>query len=908
MNSQSLQTKWHGQEISDVFSHLETSAYGLSHDEATRRREQFGDNTIPEAKRQSLVVIFFKQFKNLLVLILLIAAGLSLYFDHLFDAIVIVVVIVINAIFGFVQEYKSEKAIAALKKLVKDTAKVVRDGQLHETEIANLVPGDVLFVENGDKIPADGRVIEQSNLLTNEASLTGESVPQHKTTAALSEQAALPERKNMVFSGTVAVSGEGRVVVTATGQHTFLGKIAADVQEAGNQPSTFMIKVNRLGHQLGFLAIGAAAILMGIGFWRGFEQFEVLLLGVATAVSAIPEGLPVVLAVVLAIGVQRMARKNAIVKHLASVEPLGMAQVICTDKTGTLTRNIMTATRLFVGGDAFSVTGTGYELEGDFWLDETKVQPLRNQYLTDLLTVGALTNRAVVDKTADKESPEVIGDPTEIALVVAAAKAGLHKHDLTVEYKTIDTLPFTSEYKYQALLVDQVQNKKITRQLFSIGAFESVIMQCTTVVWEDAIVELTDEIKKMLTEQMHAYARDGFRVIAAAYNPESALSDDVTHDDVSSLTFLGLFGIIDPPRDEVKSAIAQCKSAGIRLVMVTGDNKDTAVAIAREVGLLEKHDDGSQDVYTDKDVANLSDTEFAQIAKSVKILARVSPATKLRLVKTIRSQNNIVAMTGDGVNDAPALKAADIGVAMGKVGTDVARESAEIVLSDDNFASLVQAVKEGRVVFNNVRKTTGYLVTTNVAELVTLIIALVIGLPMPLLPIHVLLLNLVTDGIPVISLATEPDHGDVLKRPPFKTKTNIIDKEVVHLMVINAVLMAIGTIAIGYTFLQSNDIEYGRTIVFTTMSLFQAWNIFNMRSMNKSIISLRWLSNKYVNMAFLFSVGFAIVAMYVPFLAKIFSFKPLSLDHWAIIVPVTFTIIIAVEIYKYIRFKEKRFM
>jgi len=894
----------------EVLSALGTTQYGLTQAEVDQRREFFGENILPEPEKTSLLKVFLKQFNNFLVYILLLAAGFSIYFSHYIDAVVIGVVVLINAIFGFVQEYRSEKAVAALKKLVKDNIRVVRNGNMHEIDVKFLVPGDIIFIESGDKLPADARVIESNNLLTNEAALTGESVPQHKTEEKLPKQVPLPERNNMVYSGTVVVGGEGKAVVTATGKFTRLGMIATDVTESGSGPSHFMQKVNHLARQLGLIAILGSVIVMILGWWRGFDHFEVLLLGIASAVSGIPEGLPAVLAIVLAIGVQRMAKNNAIIKHLSSVEPLGMANVICTDKTGTLTKNKMTVTKIYIADKAYEITGTGYDLEGEFWLGNKKVKALADQCLTQMLTIGSLTNHAAIvepeNKSENDNELEIMGDPTEIALVVAAHKADLKKQELLADYKIINNLSFNPEFKMQAVLVERKDSDK-EREIFVIGALESILPRCEHLVCEKKQVSFSDEHKEKIANSVKNEANRGHRLIGAALLKVGREVNEITFESLRGMTFVGFFALIDPPREEAVAAIEQCRSAGVRLVIMTGDSKDTALAISRQLGIFAKDEKAADYVFTDEEIREFSDSKFSQIAKEVKILARVSPQTKMRLVKELKRQGNVVAMIGDGVNDAPALKAADIGVAMGQVGTDVAREAAEIILSDDNFASLIKAIREGRVVFNNVRRTSSYLITTNVAEFLILIVAIAIGMPMPLLPIHVLWLNLITDGFPSITLATEPSHGDVLKRPPFPPKTKILNSEVFYLMIIIGVLMVGGTLFLTYPLFKGGQLEHARTMVFASMSLFQLWNVFNMRSMNKSILRLGFFSNKWINLGLLGALSFQFLVMYIPGLREVFSFTALTLRDWLILLPVTFTVVIGVEIYKYFSFKDKRF-
>ncbi len=905
-----LQTEFYSLEVDKALELLDSSVYGLANDDVKARLNQFGLNVLPVEKKTSKILMFFSQFNSLLVYLLLGAAALSFYFDHVVDAVVILIVVLINAIFGFVQEYRSEKAIAALKKLVKDTIRVLRGGQQVEIEVAQLVPGDIMLVAEGDKLPADGRVIEAKNLLVNEASLTGESIPQRKIVNIINTKTALQERENMIYSGTVVVAGEGKVLITATGVITELGKIATQVQSSSRGKSHFMDKVDHLGKQLAIIAIVGSLLVVLIGWLNNFDWFDLFLFGIASAVSGIPEGLPVVLVVVLAIGVQRMAKRRAIVKHLASVEPLGMVDVICTDKTGTLTKNVMTVTNIFYGGKTISVSGTGYKLKGDFWSEHNKIVPLTDPWLARLLIAGSIVHHSSLIMKSDGENKdeavEVVGDPTEVALMIAAHKAGLSKEQLLVDHKIIDNIPFNSDDKFQAALIgSKLSDDSVENNLYTIGALETLLPRCKKILWQGEEKKSNHELIDEYEKNHKLLAQTGHRLIAIAYKSVNAKQTEINHEDVEGLTLLGLFALIDPPREEVKTAIDLCQRAGIRVIMITGDNIDTAMAIGKQIGLLDKKDDRGQ-VFTDLDIADYNDKQFADLAKKVKILARVSPTTKMRLVKELQASGHTVAMTGDGVNDAPALKQADIGVAMGRVGTDVAREAAEIVLADDNFASLVSAVEEGRAVFNNVRRTSAFLVTTNVAEFLTLIVMLLFGAGMPLLPIQILWLNLVTDGFAGISLATEKTHGDVLYRSPYPKGTKILNREVFDLIVIVGLLMVMCAVVVGYPLLKNGVYDYGRTMIFASMSILQLWNVFNLRSMNKSIWRVGWFKNNYINLGILASLVLMLVVMYVPFLQDVFSFVPLSFKDWLMIVPLTFSVILGVEIYKYFKFYDKR--
>jgi len=910
MEKKVLQTEFYSLEVDKALELLDSSVYGLANDDVKARLNQFGLNVLPVEKKTSKILMFFSQFNSLLVYLLLGAAALSFYFDHVVDAVVILIVVLINAIFGFVQEYRSEKAIAALKKLVKDTIRVLRGGQQVEIEVAQLVPGDIMLVAEGDKLPADGRVIEAKNLLVNEASLTGESIPQRKIVNIINTKTALQERENMIYSGTVVVAGEGKVLITATGVITELGKIATQVQSSSRGKSHFMDKVDHLGKQLAIIAIVGSLLVVLIGWLNNFDWFDLFLFGIASAVSGIPEGLPVVLVVVLAIGVQRMAKRRAIVKHLASVEPLGMVDVICTDKTGTLTKNVMTVTNIFYGGKTISVSGTGYKLKGDFWSEHNKIVPLTDSWLARLLIAGSIVHHSSLIMKSDGENKdeavEVVGDPTEVALMIAAHKAGLSKEQLLVDHNIIDNIPFNSDDKFQAALIgSKLPDDSVENNLYTIGALETLLPRCKKILWQGEEKKSNHELIDEYEKNHKLLAQTGHRLIAIAYKSVNAKQTEINHEDVEGLTLLGLFALIDPPREEVKTAIDLCQRAGIRVIMITGDNIDTAMAIGKQIGLLDKKYDRGQ-VFTDLDIADYNDKQFADLAIKVKILARVSPTTKMRLVKELQASGHTVAMTGDGVNDAPALKQADIGVAMGRVGTDVAREAAEIVLADDNFASLVSAVEEGRAVFNNVRRTSAFLVTTNVAEFLTLIVMLLFGAGMPLLPIQILWLNLVTDGFAGISLATEKTHGDVLYRSPYPKGTKILNREVFDLIVIVGLLMVMCAVVVGYPLLKNGVYDYGRTMIFASMSILQLWNVFNLRSMNKSIWRVGWFKNNYINLGILASLVLMLVVMYVPFLQDVFSFVPLSFKDWLMIIPLTFSVILGVEIYKYFKFYDKR--
>ncbi len=690
-----------------------------------------------------------------------------------------------------------------------------------------------------------------------------------------------------------------------TGIKTAIGKVASSIENIKKVKGHFEKKTGVLAKQMGFIAIVCAFIVFLVGFFmRGFALSEIFIFTIASLVAGIPEGLPAVLVIVLAIGAHRMAKRNAIIRTLSATETLGVATVIATDKTGTLTQNTMNVEKILLPGvDEISVSGEGWRPSGDFSQKDNSITPLENPRLSKLLHIACICNNARIEKKED-EKYKIIGDPTEAALVVLAEKAGIKKDELLGKEKRIDDLPFNSDLKYRASLSVLVEesNKK---EIYVIGAPEAVLSHSSFILGENGEKEITQESRQEILDGIQGLAKKAMRVLGLAYKRTPASTDDLSEDLVNDLVLVGIVGMIDPPRPQVKEAIAKAKKAGIRVIMKTGDHKDTAVAVAKEIGMIgEKTKNAYPEVLTEQELLKLSEEEFEEIIKHVSVFARLTPGMKLRMVGVLQKQGHIVAMTGDGVNDAPALKKADIGVAMGIIGTDVARESSDIVLADDNFASIMSAIEQGRTVFTNTRQASAFLITTNVAESISIITTLLLGLPLPLLPSQLLWLNLVTDGVTDVALAAEPSHEDALEEPPRKAKENILSKEIIPFILIMAGIMVTLTLIIFNAYLPSG-IEKARTGAFTVMAFTQLFNVLNMRSLKKSIFKIGLLSNKFIVASLIASVVLLAIVLYVPFFQGVFQFTSLGLLEILIIIFLSSSVLWAGELYKYLKLLKK---
>ncbi|PYI54645.1 calcium-translocating P-type ATPase, SERCA-type [Paenibacillus flagellatus] len=866
-------------------------ARGLSWEEAKERRSRHGDNELTEKRNVSLIALFLNQFKDFMVLVLMAATLVSGLLGEYLDAITIVAIIVMNGILGFIQEFRAERSLRALKELSAPSAKVLRDGTLAQIPAKELVPGDVVLIESGDRIPADVRWIETNSLYVEESALTGESVPVGKHTEALGGgDVPLGDQKNVGFMGTMATRGTAKGIVVRTGMDTEMGKIADLIQNTETMETPLQHRLEQLGKVLIAVAIGLTIMVVVAGILHGQPPYAMFLAGVSLAVAAIPEGLPAIVTIALALGVQRMIKRKAIVRKLPSVETLGCASVICSDKTGTLTQNKMTVTHVWLGGDVLEVTGDGYEPSGQILSGGQLVDLRQNQMLRRLLQIGVLCNNAHLheefpdQKRKSSKGPvkpvySIKGDPTEGALVVLGAKAGITRHSLEGLYERKGELPFDSDRKRMSVLLQHQGG----RLLYTKGAPDVVLEKCAYVLWEGKVIPFTPTLKQKVLAANEGMARSALRVLGLAYKELKPTDrEDTPHTLESQLVFVGLAGMIDPPRKEVRDAIVTCRRAGIKTVMITGDHQATAEAIARQLGMLPPNGlsmNGQQ-------LAAISDDELDERVDQVYVYARVSPEHKLRIVKSLQRKGHVVAMTGDGVNDAPAIKAADIGIAMGITGTDVTKEASALVLSDDNFASIVSAIEEGRGIYENIRKFIRYLLASNVGEIMTMFLAMMMGLPLPLVPIQILWVNLVTDGLPAMALGVDQAEKDLMQQKPRPAKENIFARRLGWKIVSRGLLIGLCTLAAFWLTLQENPdsaegLVKAQTVAFATLVMAQLIHVFDCRS-SRSIFHRNPLQNKYLVLAVLSSVALLLGVLYVESLQPIFKTVPLGVKEWVV--------------------------
>jgi len=904
-----MENKWHCETGDDVIARLSSSANGLSEKEAHTRLERYGPNEIARGRGVSPWHTFLNQFKNVMVVILIIAAGISASLgiinnsmEEWLDAAVITVILLLNAFLGFFQEYRAEKTIEALKSMAAPKATVLRDGKISQIDSRNLVQGDVIVLATGDKVPADGRLVEAMNLKINEASLTGESVPVTKAEACVAADSSLFERSNMVFAGSVVEYGRGKAVVTSTGMSTAIGKIAEMVEEKDDE-TPLQKKLAHLGKQLGIMVLGTCFFIFVIGLLQNIAVDKMLLTSISLAVAAIPEGLPAVVTVSLALGLQRMAKRNAVVRHLPAVEALGSATVICTDKTGTLTKGEMNIREIEIG-KRIEVSGEGFEPVGDLIHDGSVLDMRFEPRLEQLLEAGALCNDAILEQ--EKGQWKVRGDPTEGTLLVTAMKAGIDLEKLAKEWPRVYEVPFDSKRK-RMITIHEREGK---RHAFIKGATESVLSICTKTVREDDLVLLDERERRSILAQTEAMAQRALRVLAIGYRPlhEGALNEqDLERDFV----FLGLVGMLDAPRKEVFEAVAKCKRAGIRVIMITGDHELTARAIATELGIAKS---GSE-VISGKELEMIDLDQLAMRVKSVSVFARVAPEHKMKIVEALQRNNEIVAMTGDGVNDAPALNKADIGISMGITGTDVAKEASEIVLIDDNFASIVNAVEEGRGIYANIRKFVAFLLACNAGEVSVMFLAMLVftdPLVLPfLLPIQILWVNLVTDGFPALALGLERASPDVMEQPPLDPKAPPVSRGMVLGIIAIALVMAFSVmVAFQLELLRSTDvlglsnveaIDHARTVAFCTLVMAQLFYALSARSSNQTLWRLGPFSNRKLILAILVSVSLQLFVVYAPGVNHLFGTVALDAQAWLVILPLGALAMILSEVWKSLR-------
>ncbi|MDX9757747.1 MAG: HAD-IC family P-type ATPase [Bacteroidota bacterium] len=890
---------WHVRPLEDIYSEFETPPErGLDAATVERSRRTHGANALPTEKRKPWYTLLLEQANNPIIIILLVAAVLTALLADPVDSIVIFVVVIVNTLIGYYQETKAEQALRALKDLTAPTARILRDGQQHTLPSTELVCGDVVFVESGTKVPADIRLIDAVELMVDESMLTGESVPVLKNARTVVEpSAALGDRLNMLYAGTVVQRGRGRGVVVAVGVQSELGQITQNIIEAEEAISPLQLRLARFGKNLS-IAIGIAiGVLFIAGLLQGNSILGMFLTSVGLAVSAIPEGLPVSVTVALSIGVYTMAKKNAIIRKLAAVETLGSTTVICSDKTGTLTENAMTVTRIIAGGTEFVVSGTGYDADGAISGPDGVLADIPEQSpLGRTLLIGALCTESRL--VHDEDRVTLVGDPTEGALLASAMKGGVTPEEALRRHPIVDIRPFESELQYMAVSI-RFEGRTI---LLIKGSLERILSMCDRMHRAEGEVPLDDAAVRAMAA---ALARQSLRVIACCWRditPEESVHDESTY---TGCVFAGMQGMYDPPRETAKQAIADCKNAGIKVIMITGDHPETARAIATELRL----DDGRIDVITGAQLDEMDDKDLHDRCDVTEVYARVSPMHKLRIVRQLQRRNHIVTMTGDGVNDAPALKAANIGVAMG-AGTDVAKEASSMVVIDNSFASIAAAVRYGRVIFDNLRHIILFVLSTSFGGVLTIMASIVAGMPLPLLPAQLLWVNLVTDGISTFPLAYEKEHGDVMARPPRPTNAGLVPKEMLINILLAGVIMMIGTLGVytwalnvhGYHFvaeeLQGFPLEKARTMAFVTLALFQIFNVHNSRSLHASLFRIGVFSNRPLLLVMLVSLTLQVAAIHVPGLNTLLRVTPLTLGEWGVCVSTAASILVLMELHK----------
>ena len=902
-------TNWHSLPISDALSKLTVdSENGLDEAEAKRRLEQYGPNELREEPRPGFLARLLRQFQDMIVLLLIAASIISAVLGEWYEAAAIIAIVILNAALGVIQEGRAEQALAALKKMTAPEAHVVREGKVKTIAGGEVVPGDIVLLEAGNYVPADVRLVETANTQIDESSLTGESVPVTKRSeATIKEDASLGDRKTMGYKSTILTYGRGKGVVVGTGMGTEIGKIAEMIQAVEEEATPLQQRLDQLGRYLAYGALAITALVFVIIFWRSQQSgvpieeaaLDAFLIAVSLAIAAVPEGLPAVVTINLAIGMREMIKRNALIRRLPAVETLGSASAIASDKTGTLTQNEMTAVRLYVPESTVDVTGEGYTPVGSFRNNGNEVPANDIPDLVHLLRAGALASDARIQASDEGgiQKHGIVGDPTEGAIVVAAAKADLDLAQLAETYPRIDELPFDSSRKRMSTLHVMPDDDDEDYVLYVKGAPDFILELCTHIYDDGDIKPLTDASKTRIANVNRDMAQDALRVLAVAQRRFEEQPEELSVEEhEKDLTFLGLIGMIDPARPEVAPAIARARHAGIKTVMVTGDYAETARAIAKQIGLIE----GDERVVTGAELETMNQSDLDKQLDDVSVFARVSPEHKVRIVEAFRNRNYVVAMTGDGVNDAPALKRASIGVAMGITGTDVSKETADMVLTDDNYVSIVNAVEQGRIIYDNIRKFVYFLLSCNLAEIATIFVATLAGFPSPLTAIQLLWVNLLTDGAPALALGVEKGDPDVMDRPPRPPDEPIIDR----IMQIGSIVQTVFITAVtlfGFIWAFNRpdmSLEEARTIAFVTLAGSQLARAYTSRSEYFSVFKMGVFSNKYMQWAVLGSAVLLVAVVYVPFLGTIFETFPLTLRDWSLIIPLTFIPAIAAEITK----------
>lgn len=879
---------------------------GLSSQEAKQRLEKYGPNALAEKKGKSFFAKLIEQLLDPMVIILLVAAAVSSLQGDMVETLIILAIVVLNSGLSLYQEGKAENSLKALQNMSAPHAKVIRDGRIQSVPAHDLVPGDIVSLETGDIVPADIRLLDSQNLSSDESSLTGESVPVDKdSNIELENDVEIGDRTNYLHSSSIITRGRGIGIVANTGHNTEIGKIATNIQSTEEEASPLQLKLAKLSKTLGYLVVGVSIIVFIVGLLRpDLSVLDSLMTAVSLAVAAIPEGLAAVVTIVLSIGMNRMSKKNAIVKKLLAVETLGTTTFIASDKTGTLTQNEMTVKTIFTNNQHFDVEGVGYSPEGDITSNEQKVNISENKELEMLITAASLDSDAKLKHENNKW--DIIGDPTEGALITLSEKAGLSNETLNDEFKRVKEYPFDSTRKMMTTFHENYFDDKFVS--FTKGAPDIMIDKSSKIILNGEVVDFTPELKQELLDKNNEYARQALRVLAFSYRTWDKLPEDKDPDNIESdMIFIGLTGMIDPARPEAKEAIKECKTAGIIPMMITGDYLETALAIGKDLGIADSDDQAIMG----KELNNMTPEQLREIVKTKRVFARVSPENKVQIVTALKENGEITAMTGDGVNDAPAIKKADIGIAMGITGTDVAKGTAEVILTDDNFATIVNAVEEGRIIYANIKKFVSFLLTCNIGEVLIMLIAMVVGAPIPLTVIQLLWLNLVTDSFPALALGVEKGEPDIMNNPPRKTDEQIIDKTIIDNIIVQAIAITVSTLGAFYISLnylhagESGEIQLhaAQTVAFITLILAELLRAFSARSEKYTLFELGIFTNKSLVHAFIGSFILTLLVVYLPFVQDIFNSVPLRLIDWAVIIPFAFLPFVVGEIHKLIERK-----
>ena len=898
-----MEKNWYNQSSDEVLKNLSTTKErGLTEVEAKKRLEEYGENALAEEKKKSFGEKLKEQFFDPMIIILIAAALVSVFVGEGLDAGIIISIVIVNAFLSIYQEGKAEEAIAALQKMSSPKAKVIRDGDHEEVDSNKLVPGDIIVLETGDIVPADLRLIESSNLKIDESSLTGESVAVEKHFDAVYDgKMEIGDRENLAYSSTIVTYGRGMGVVVETGHKTEIGKIATSIATVSDEQTPLQRKLAKLSKTLGILVIVICAVVMGVGLIYKHDPLDMFMTAISLAVAAVPEGLPAIVTIVLSIGMGKMAEKNAIVKKLLAVETLGTTTVICSDKTGTLTQNEMTVVKVFTDGQVYHVSGTGYSPEGDVTKKDEIVTIDEDENLKILSSIAALTNDAKL-KVKDGDA-SITGDPTEGALLTFAEKAGNGLDNLYKNFDRLEEIPFDSDRKMMTTFHDKIFDEIAS---FTKGAPDVVLDRCEKVLIDGKEVELDEKLRKEILEKNSEFARSALRCLGYAYRKHSDMPSEITSAAIEKdMVFVGLTGMIDPSRPEAKAAIKECKSAGIRPIMITGDYLETGLAIAKDLGIADRDDQAIMG----RELNEMSEAELREIVKEKSVYTRVSPENKVQIVTALKQNGHITAMTGDGVNDAPAIKKADIGIAMGITGTDVAKNTAEVILTDDNFATIVNAVEEGRIIYSNIKKFVAYLLSCNLGEVLIVLISILMNLPVPLIPIQLLWLNLVTDSFPALALGVERGEADIMDEPPRDPDEPILDKEIKITVAIQSIAITVATLLaylVGLKwFGQAEGLHHARTMAFSTLIICELLRSYTARSIDKTVFEIGVFTNKKLVLATLFSFMLMLVVIYVPVLNDAFGLMDLGPREIAVVLGSSLIPLVAGEIQKKVRFKKK---